>query len=76
MHHSDQGTLFTSIALGMRCRRAGVRPSTVPQSEICSDSATCESFFATLEFELLDRRHFRTQAEAHMFGVRAHRGPE
>ena len=26
----------------------------------------CESFFATLECELLDRRRFRTQAEARM----------
>jgi putative transposase len=26
----------------------------------------CESFFATLECELLDRRHFRTQVEARM----------
>ena len=28
------------------------------------DSAMCESFFATLEYELLDRRRFRTTAEA------------
>jgi putative transposase len=26
----------------------------------------CESFFATLECELLDRRRFKTQAEAEM----------
>jgi putative transposase len=26
----------------------------------------CESFFATLECELLDRRYFRTQVEARM----------
>jgi putative transposase len=26
----------------------------------------CESFFATLECELLDRRHFKTQIEARM----------
>ena len=26
----------------------------------------CESFFATLECELLDRRHFKTQLEARM----------
>jgi len=32
----------------------------------CFDSALCESFFATLECELLDRRRFRTQAEAKM----------
>ena len=30
------------------------------------DHALCESFFATLECELLDRRRFRSQAEARM----------
>jgi putative transposase len=30
----------------------------------CYDNALCESFFATLECELLDRRHFRSDAEA------------
>ncbi|MEE9219675.1 MAG: integrase core domain-containing protein, partial [Acidobacteriota bacterium] len=32
----------------------------------CYDNALCESFFATLECELLDRRRFRTQVEARM----------
>ena len=32
----------------------------------CFDNALCENFFATLECELLDRRRFRTQAEAKM----------
>ncbi len=30
----------------------------------CYDNAMAESFFATLECELLDRRRFRSQAEA------------
>ena len=30
------------------------------------DNAMCESFFATLECELLDRRRFTSQAEAKM----------
>jgi putative transposase len=30
------------------------------------DNAMCESFFATLECELLDRTRFRNQAEARM----------
>ena len=30
------------------------------------DDALCEAFFATLECELLDRRRFRSQAEARM----------
>jgi len=32
----------------------------------CFDNAMCESFFATLECELLARRRFRTQVEARM----------
>lgn len=32
----------------------------------CYDNAMCESFFAALECELLDRRRFHTQAEAKM----------
>jgi putative transposase len=32
----------------------------------CFDNAMCESFFATLECELLDRRRFKTQIEARM----------
>jgi putative transposase len=63
IHHSDQGTQYTSIAFGLRCREAGVRPSMGSRGD-CYDNALCESFFASLECELLDRRSFRTQAEA------------
>ena len=63
IHHSDQGTQYTSIAFGLRCREAGVRPSMGSVGD-CFDNALCESFFATLECELLDRRKFKTQAEA------------
>ena len=65
IHHSDQGTQYTSIAFGMRCREAGVRPSMGSVGD-CFDNAMCESFFATLECELLDRRRFHTQLEARM----------
>jgi putative transposase len=63
IHHSDQGTQYTSIAFGLRCQEAGVRPSMGSVGD-CFDNALCESFFATLECELLDRRRFKTQAEA------------
>jgi putative transposase len=63
IHHSDQGTQYTSIAFGQRCREAGVRPSMGSVGD-CFDNAMCESFFATLECELLDRQRFRTQVEA------------
>lgn len=65
IHHSDQGTQYTSIAFGIRCREAGVRPSMGSVGD-CFDNAMCESFFATLECELLDRRRFKTQVEARM----------
>jgi putative transposase len=65
IHHSDQGTQYTSIAFGMRCRQAGVRPSMGSIGD-CFDNAMCESFFATLECELLERRRFRTQVEARL----------
>jgi transposase InsO family protein len=65
VHHSDQGCQYTSIAFGSRCTEAGIRPSTGSVGD-CFDNAMCESFFATLECELLDRCRFRTQAEAKM----------
>jgi putative transposase len=65
IHHSDQGTQYTSIAFGLRCREAGVRPSMGSVGD-AYDNALAESFFATLECELLDRRRFRTQVEARM----------
>jgi len=63
IHHSDQGSQYTSIAFGLRCREAGVRPSTGSVGD-AYDNAMYESFFATLECELLARCRFRTQAEA------------
>ena len=65
IHHSDQGCQYTSIAFGKRCREAGVRPSTGSVGD-CFDNALCESFFATLECELIDRRRFQTQTVAGM----------
>ena len=65
IHHSDHGSQYTSIAFGKRCEEVGIRPSMGSVGD-CYDNALCESFFATLECELLDRRRFRTQAEARM----------
>ena len=55
VHHSDQGSQYTSIAFGKRCREAGVRPSMGSVGD-AYDNAMAESFFATLECELLDRQ--------------------
>jgi putative transposase len=65
IHHSDQGSQYTSLAFGKRCTKAGVRPSMGSVGD-CYDNAMCESFFATLETELLDRTTFRTHSEARM----------
>jgi putative transposase len=65
IHHSDQGSQYTSVAFGSRCRDAGVRPSTGSVGD-AYDNAMCESFFATLECELLDRHRFRSHAQARM----------
>lgn len=63
IHHSDHGCQYTSIAFGKRCTEAGVRPSMGSVGD-CFDNAMCESFFATLEREVIDRGSFRTRAEA------------
>jgi len=60
---SCSGAAYTSIEFGHRCREAGVRPSMGSVGD-AYDNAMCESFFTTLECELLDRCRFRTQAEA------------
>jgi putative transposase len=65
IHHSDQGCQYTSILYGQRCREFGVRPSMGSVGD-AYDDAMCESFFATLECELLDRVRFRTPAEARL----------
>lgn len=63
IHHSDQGCQYTSISFGIRCKEAGVKPSMGSVGD-CFDNAMCESFFATLECELLDRNRFKTRDEA------------
>ncbi len=65
IHHSDQGSQYTSVTFGLRCKEAGVRPSMGSVGD-AYDNAMCESFFATLECELLDRRKFKTKTEARM----------
>jgi putative transposase len=63
IHHSDQGCQYTALEFGRRCREAHVRPSMGSVGD-CYDNAMCESFFATLECELLERVTRRTPAEA------------
>jgi len=65
IHHSDHGCQYTSFRFGRRCKEAGIRPSMGSVGD-AYDNAMCESFFGTLECELLDRRRFRSQVEARM----------
>ena len=63
IHHSDQGSQYTSVAFGQRCMKLGVRPSMGSVGD-AYDNAMAESFFASLECELIDRRSFQTKAAA------------
>jgi putative transposase len=65
IHHSDRGTQYTSIAFGRRCREAGIALSMGSKGD-CFDNAMAESFFASLETELIDRSSWRTRAEARL----------
>ncbi len=58
-------TQYTSLAFGKRCTEAGVRLSMGSVGD-AYDNAMCESVFATLECELLNRRRFASRAEARM----------
>jgi putative transposase len=62
-NHSDHGGQYISLAFGQRCDKAGVRLSMGSVGD-CFDNAMCESFFATLECELLNGRSFKNPAEA------------
>ncbi len=48
---------------GRRCEEAGISPST-GRTGSCFDNAVTESFFASLETELIDRTRFATRADA------------
>jgi putative transposase len=63
IHHSDRGVQYTSIAFGSYCHRHGITKSMGATGD-CYDNAMAESFFATLECELIKRQKFRTRNEA------------
>ncbi len=63
VHHSDQGSQYVSLIFGERCRDAGVQLSMGSKGD-AYDNAVAESFFASLEKDLLRRRSFATRDEA------------
>lgn len=65
IHHSDQGSQYSSVAFGKRCKQMGVRPSMGSKGD-AYDNAMAESFFASLECELINRRTWKTKVQARM----------
>jgi len=63
VHHSDRGCQYTSLAFGRRLREAGIAASMGSRGD-CYDNAMAESFFATLEKDLIARADWRNAAEA------------
>ena len=62
IHHSDHGCQYTSWAFGHRLREAGLRGSMGSVGD-AYDNSMAESFFASLQTELLDRQRWATRAE-------------
>lgn len=63
VHHSDQGTQYSSREFELACRAAGIDRSMGTVGD-CFDNAMAESFFGTLEDELFDRHRFRNRRHA------------
>jgi putative transposase len=61
--HTDRGSDYSSGACVAACGRLGLRRS-MSRTGSCLDNAVAESWFASLKVELVDRRHWRTRAEA------------
>jgi putative transposase len=62
--HTDRGSTYTASRFTTLCRnKFGVRQS-MGRVGSCFDNAAAESFFSTLEHEVLSRHHFATKAQA------------
>ena len=60
--HSDHGSQYTSWAFGKRLRAAGLLGSMGSIGD-CFDNAMMESFWGTMQLELLDSRTWETREE-------------
>ncbi len=63
VHHSDQGTQYTSLSFGKRLEEAGIVPSMGGVGSAL-DNAMAESFVSTLKAELVAPRSFPTREAA------------
>jgi putative transposase len=61
--HTDRGSTYTANELTRLCANLDIRQS-MGRVGSCFDNAAAESFFSTLEWEVLSRHHFRTKDEA------------
>ena len=62
--HTDRGSTYTANSFTLLCKdKLGVRQS-MGRVGSCFDNAAAESFFSTLEHEVLSRHHFNTKAQA------------
>jgi putative transposase len=62
--HSDRGSTYTASSFTLLCKdKLGIRQS-MGRVGSCFDNAAAESFFSTLEHEVLSRHHFTTRAQA------------
>lgn len=61
--HADRGSQYTAAAFAEACEKLGITRS-AGRVGSALDNAAAESFFSTLEHELLSRRRSATKAEA------------
>lgn len=63
IHHSDQGRPYAAKVYRQRLEEAEMVQSMSRRGD-CWDNAVAESFFATLEFELIEQQVFKTREAA------------
>jgi putative transposase len=63
IHHTDQGSQYTSLVFTRRCRQVGIDVSMGSRGD-CFDNAALESFHATIKKDLIHRRAWPTKTEA------------
>lgn len=63
IHHSDRGIQYAAAAYRAELELHGIRAS-MSRVGNCWDNAVAESFFATLEWELIERANWATRREA------------
>ena len=65
IHHNDHGSQYTSFAFGQRCQKMGVKLSMGTVGD-AYDNAMAESFFASLECELIAQHSWKTKIDARL----------